>query len=124
MIDEKKLINFIDAGKFRNPDELYFSENDVVRLIKNFAELSNELGLNEQPKTDWIPCEERLPSEENEEYLVYKKNGCLMLLNWTKKGWNTYKDYYGKYHTGCEINDVIAWMTKPQPYKKEGAENE
>ena len=47
-----------------------------------------------------------------------------MLLVWTKKGWNTYKEFYGKYYTECEINDVIAWMPKPQQYKKEGAENE
>lgn len=113
MIDEKKLINFIDAGKFRNPDELCFSENDVVRLIKNFTELSNELGLNEQPKTDWIPCEERLPSEAGFYLVTVKREGKL----------EVFCLYYKKEYWLCdqvEIGKIIAWTDLPQPYKKEG----
>lgn len=97
-------------------------EVEQYRALGTVEELKE--AREKQSKSDWIPCEERLPSEENEEYLVCKKNGCLMLLVWTKKGWNTYKEFYGKYYTECEINGVIAWMPKPQPYKKEGAENE
>ena len=116
MIDEKKLIDFIDAGKFRNPDELYFSENDVVRLIKNFAELSNELGLNEQPKTDWIPCEERLPE-------INKK---VLVTIWCHRVEKGFLSHTGKWFVitedGIDEATVIAWQPLPAPYKKEGAE--
>jgi hypothetical protein len=109
MIDEKKLIEIL-------------SKNSIFEKITN-AEGKNIFDIiDEQPKTDWIPCEERLPKLEGEEYLVCKENGTLMLLMWTKKGWNTCKEFNGTYFTKCEIKDVIAWQPLPQPYKKEGAE--
>lgn len=50
MINEKKLIEYIDAGHYRSADEKVFSENDIVNII------------NKQPKVyEWIPCIERLP---------------------------------------------------------------
>lgn len=34
-IDADKLIDFIDAGHLRNPNELCFSETDVVNMLNN-----------------------------------------------------------------------------------------
>lgn len=72
----------------------------------------------------WIPCEERLPSEENRYYLIFTDNENMLMCQWTKRGWNTYKDKNGLYDTDCEIKNVIAWQPLPAPYKKEGAEDE
>lgn len=50
MIDEKKFIEYIDAGHYRSAYEKVFSENDVVNMIKK------------QPKVGgWIPVSKRLP---------------------------------------------------------------
>jgi hypothetical protein len=35
LIDADKMISYIDAGHLRNPNELCFSENDIVEMIKN-----------------------------------------------------------------------------------------
>lgn len=65
----------------------------------------------------WIPCEERLPSEKGF-YLVTVKRGCNLevLCIWNQKEcWLCDQE---------EIGKIIAWTFLPQPYKKEGAENE
>jgi len=140
MIDEKKLIEFMDVGTFRSPDEICFSENDVVRLIKNFTELSNELGLNEQPKTDWIPCEVEMPKEHDSMFAKFKGTdkwssgmfektsdevNVTIELQDGSRITRTTNTIDGKWEV--EINPwlkqkVVAWQPLPQPYKKEGAE--
>jgi hypothetical protein len=95
----------------------------LIRLC-DVTRIMNQVESEYETKTDWIPCEERLPKLEGEEYLVYKENGTLMLLSWTKKGWNTCKEFNGTYFTKYEIKDVIAWQPLPAPYKKEGADDE
>ena len=62
----------------------------------------------EKPKTDWIPCEERLPSEE----------GCYLICD--DKG-NVYEST--RRSTSCGLcwlvkpvtDKVIAWQPLPQP---------
>jgi hypothetical protein len=69
----------------------------------------------QQPKTDWIPCEERLPSEKGF-YLVTVKRGCnleVLCIWYQKECWLCDQE---------EIGKIIAWSFLPQPYKKEGAE--
>ena len=126
MIDEKQLIDFIDAGKFRNADEICFSENDVVRLIKNFTELSNELGLNEQQKTDWIPCEVEMPKTNGVYQTVRKvmEGDVIYYLEGASyfDGQNTWHNDIGVNH-GREYPNVVAWQPI-QSYKKEDNSNE
>lgn len=72
----------------------------------------------------WIPCEERLP-RRNVDVLVYRPKMAMPFFV------DRYEGFYGEddnewyegwaYSTNCE---VIAWQPLPQPYKKEGAENE
>lgn len=110
MIDEKKLIEVL-------------SKNSIFEKITN-AEGKNIFEIiKEQPKTDWIPCEERLPSEI-EANLVTLDNGevCIGVYRTDSKMWLTRmiegETVYTKEHK------VLAWQPRPQAYKKEGAENE
>lgn len=82
--------------------------------------------LNALPSADaeWIPCSERLPSEDGC-YLVcmaweYEN---VEVLKWAD-GWNCYRDYDGKVDREHEIDgaDIIAWMPLPEPYKGGDAE--
>lgn len=111
MIDEKKLIEQLQS--FSNSNEMieYTTAYDVVQDCIGIVE--------NQPKTDWISCEERLPSEENEDYLICTNEAHVRILLWTKRGWNTFIDSEGKYHTGAEIKNVIAWQPLPPAYKGE-----
>jgi hypothetical protein len=78
--------------------------------------------LKEQAK--WIPVSERLP-EENGQYLITVKY---------KHVNDSYEDVYAEHgewsdgrwdmcfgHCG-EVEDIIAWMPLPQPYKAESEE--
>ena len=140
MIDEKKLIEdlkkhfdalYKEDGTLLQSDHICISE-DVEDLIKF---------INEQPKTDWIPFEQREADEEekahflehygyeleymlcgrlpdeDEEILVTYSNGCVGEDIFLRDGKECYLD------SGNElVTEAIAWMPKPQPYKKEGAE--
>ena len=88
----------------------YYLEN-VFKWRDEELEMVDE---KKQPKTDWIPCEERLP-EQNVAVLVSTNTGEVDV------------DYYGsmvKDFIGLKgtHQKAIAWQPLPQPYKKEGAE--
>ena len=126
---------------------------DIKKLIEDIE--NNVKGLSErqirqivdvleiQPKTDWIPFEQREADEEekahflehygyeleymlcgrlpdeDEEILVTYSNGCVGEDIFLRDGAECYLD------SGQEIvTEAIAWMPKPQPYKKEGNSNE
>ena len=73
---------------------------------------------------EWIPCSERLP-EENGQYLItvkyvhvdgyddiYAEHG-----EWTDGKWDMF--CFG--HCG-KVENIIAWMPLPKPYKEERSE--
>lgn len=68
---------------------------------------------------EWIPCSEKLPSEDGC-YLVCMswKYDNMEVLRWAD-GWNCHRDYDGKISRESEIDgaDITAWMPLPKPYK-------
>lgn len=83
---------------------------------EDFLEICNR----EELEPHWIPCSERLP-EENGQYLITVKY---------KHVNDSYEDVYaehgewfdGKWDMFCfghcgEVEDIIAWMPLPEPYK-------
>ena len=83
--------------------------------------------LLEQPKTDWIPCKERLPELDEGIESFKQSKCCLVAIEWwdgeitEEVGWYNQSGVWNQDSSNCK---VIAWMPLPQPYKKEGAENE
>ena len=70
--------------------------------------------LEEKPR--WIPCAERLPSDENK----------VLCCTQTKAGAkNIVLGYYagGKWRCGMNSN-VVAWMPLPQTYKEKNEDDE
>lgn len=71
----------------------------------------------------WIPAEERLPEDVDEEYyamnIVTLENGsvCLGVYRNNDGEWWTRMNEGGKYYTNS--NKVIAWMPLPEPYEPE-----
>lgn len=113
-----------EAGEERaiGPDEVRFSMNDIRENLDNIL-----------TEPVWIPCNERQP-EEDGEYLVtlhwsdYPNS--VETLHFTndlssvdevgyagekRPGWYEYDSDYGCY----EIDNVIAWMPRPEPYKED-----
>lgn len=124
MIDEKKLI--MHLANWQLTTELNSVEYKTIEeCIK---------AIEEQPQADkWISVEEGLP-EKYGDYLVtiIPKAGVL----WKRIIVARYSDLMGicvqpSFHIGEvgkdsfeKLEGVVAWQPLPQPYKKEGAENE
>ena len=128
MIDEKKLIEAI----VNTPSECLdsYSVSSVQQGIQyGCATRQNEIIdiINKQPKTDWIPCEERLPECEwgcETKALMYQLKGTNTIQVCYYGEGGKYRDRYFRTYTdvfeGFDAKDVIAWQPLPQPYKKEG----
>ena len=119
VIDEKKLYKWIKAQI--NPYGKPF-EGTVFEFGNKVMDYIN--AMEKQPQADkWIPCEVEQPKEYGQ-YLytdkydeVHEGTYCPPLRGMVR-GWST-----------CEVDgykrlsdeEVIAWQSLPQPYKKEGA---
>ena len=110
------------ANKYRGK-VVHTGEVNITLMCEEVAKRLEELS---QPKTDWIPCEEGLPSEYGQ-YLYTDKNDevhegtyCPPIQGMIR-GWSTCE---AEGFVKLSDDEVIAWQPLPQPYKKEGAENE
>lgn len=77
---------------------------------------------NAPSATAWIPCSERLPSE-NGDYFVTLENGVVKILGYSTTQRTTYPKgfYYIKdgFSWRQMQNPVVAWMPKPAPWASE-----
>lgn len=82
MIDEKKLIKFINSEEF---------QMRFIRSPKSVQEILLEF-IEEQPRiSGWIPCSERLPTMEE-----CLKNNCCFILDDGNCRYHGLFDYIGK----------------------------
>lgn len=110
------------------PDEVRFSMNDIRENLDN---------ISTEPV--WIPCSERLPKEDGRYIITIDYSnpyinrdlgtgvemayfstdlssvGTHTFANERRPGWYDVDSEYGYY----EVNGVIAWMPRPEPYKPE-----
>lgn len=66
---------------------------------------------NEPTISQWVPVSEKLP-EDNTEVLAQDGDGFYYLA------WYEYDNYSWWDNNGLKYEDVIAWMSLPQPYKE------
>ena len=87
---------------------------EIVDLIKN------------QPQADkWIPCEVELPPQPKENPLYENKPLEIYLVTEKHFGSVSRAFWNGRIFTNRFTKmSVVAWQPLPQPYKKEGAEDE
>ena len=66
----------------------------------------------------WIPCEERLPEEDEDVLVCFKKAKGLMVVHlayyWDARG-VFWEDCFSRC---CKLEEVLAWMPLPEPYKE------
>jgi hypothetical protein len=123
LIDADALKGYIDCGHLRPPTDLCFSELDVCNMIDKAPTIGG-----------WIPCSERLPSEEDcpmdcmvtrrgkfmgnyVDMAVAERNG-----TWTHEDWTAIVlgDVESGRKTGListRDDEIIAWMPLPEPFK-------
>ena len=81
---------------------------------------AHKMAIKALEQTTWIPCSERLP-EADGQYLItvkYKPEADYEYIyaehgEWTDGKW----DMFCFAHCG-EVEDIIAWMPLPEPYKE------
>lgn len=113
-----------EAGEERaiGPDEVRFSMNDIRENLDNIL-----------TEPVWIPCSKRQPEEDGEYFVTLRWSdypNSVDTLHFTndlssvdgvgyagekRPGWYEYDSDYGCY----EIDNVIAWMPRPEPYKED-----
>jgi hypothetical protein len=110
----------------------YFMDVDYKMVKFDDAKaIINELA--EEYNNGWIPCSERLPSEnerwlgkditdaEPREFIVMVKGAYEPTTGYyTVDGW--VKDIYDKDNTSGYANEIIAWRFFPTPYRSEKEE--
>ena len=117
MIDEKKLIEDL---KEKIAPERFGERCNAMDVINGVLQV-----ISEQPKTDWIPCKAKLPPMPKENPLFENKPIEIYLVSLGYEDYPIRAFWNGKNFTdGWSKLNVEAWMNLPQPYKKEGAENE
>ena len=71
----------------------------------------------------WIPCSEKLPSEEKASYLICTDSGYMCECRWTDANpfWTHLKtDWHWNMADIPRYSKVIAWMPLLKPYREDG----
>ena len=69
-------------------------------------------------KEEWISCDEKLPKPNElvdnvrKYYLIQDEYGDMCVARYTKKGWHPIESLFF-------LDDVVAWIPLPEPYKAE-----
>ena len=108
LLIEDVLDTLIEVGNGVTDEALHESADKLFRVRDILNSKANDDG--------WIPCSERLP-EKYGEYLCCDNYSNYIIGYPTKRV--AYDEYYVE--TECEImEDCIAWMPLPEPYKEKG----
>lgn len=77
--------------------------------------------IEEQPTVEerkWIPCSERLPEEEEDVLVTDGESMAVGYYREDVRAWDSVNfGWIENRENGYGINEVIAWMPLPEPYK-------
>ena len=121
------------CNKLATTEEDLISREDAVNTIKRYKHRLEGRGqtygflLEEfehqipSAEAEWIPCSERLPSEDGEYLVQMSWWGSQMNVYMWADGWNCHR-INGKVSRLSEIDgeDIVAWMPLPKPYREDG----
>lgn len=89
------------------------SKGDITaeQAVEKIRDYLKRMEKPEQKKDEWIPCSKRLP--ENDEYVLATTawEDVTMAERVDDTYWYIHEGY-----TNATIDDVVAWMPKPEPY--------
>lgn len=111
LIDADVLIEKIGIGK--DCAECQHNEEPFCRWKPDVVDVCEAIctAPTIKPEPHWIPCSERLPKEEIQDYWVCLENGYQQQCRWMRYG------HFYEWHT---VAKVVAWMPLPEPYQGEG----
>ena len=92
------------------------NEKDVSESIDEIRALPSVTPAHK--KEEWISCDEKLPKPNElvdnvrKYYLIQDEYGDMCVARYTKKGWHPIESLFF-------LDDVVAWIPLPEPYKAE-----
>lgn len=96
---------------------------EISKGVWNVHELIDRFKALPSAEANWIPCSERLPSEDGL-YLIqtnYMYHGIPnMDVYYWAEGWNCMRLLNGMVKREYEIDGIVAWMPLPKPYREDG----
>lgn len=113
----KSIYPFFDVCE---DEEEPLSDKDKLLLEVNKAICNNLKALEQEPKTGWIPCSERLPEDRRAVFVTayWHETYQVMMASYYGDGlwWCVPFNNCGKHMQRLK---PIAWMPLPKPYKAE-----
>lgn len=116
LIDADRLKSYIDCGHLRPPTEVCFSELDVCNMIDKAPTVSAEA------VEGWIPLSHDdnglgtdFPYERDGEWVIVTDGKSISVERIKKDAY----DHFFPNGRWFGLEDVIAWMPMPEPYKED-----
>ena len=116
-ISRQAAIDAMTNTLWHYPNECYRNLNEY-EFAKGLAELGLKSVPSAQPEQRWIPCSERLP-ENDEEVLATTAWGDVTIAERIYPPINDTCWFIHDGNTNATIDDVVAWMPLPEPYRVE-----
>lgn len=73
-------------------------------------------------KASWIPCSERLPEQTGFYLIQHSRKYCedeMAVAFYSVEEAKSDDDYTWEFETLSDVQEVVAWMPLPKPYKEE-----
>ena len=125
-----EVLEFIIKALEQKPCKDSISREAVKELFQERSVMGmyHFLGIDELPsvtpkKDGWIPCDIRLPKQNEyignvcKYYLVQDKYDDMYVARYTKRGWNSIDTLFF-------LDEVVAWRPLPKRYEYEGDNND
>lgn len=123
-----------EAAKVLKLERTSWSANPNLKVAQCLCD-AYDMAIKALEQTRWIPVSERLPEKDGEYLVTVSFHFCGEIVFKCSFATDLHKvDEYNFQEHKCgfygidsewgsyEINDVIAWMPSPEPYKEESEE--
>lgn len=110
----------IDIERSTIPE--YIEHHEQIKAVRTIVQDLIDKILDGSSAQQWIPCSERLPSDEDYDETFTVTIQCehqdgwddyvTGYADWTPHGWDIQSNYMGQIK-------VVAWMPSPKPWKGE-----
>lgn len=117
LISRRAAIDAMTNTLWHYPNECYRNLNEY-ESAKGLAELGLKSVPSVQPERRWIPCSERLP-ENDERVLATNAWGEVTIAERIYPPIDDTCWFIHDGNTNATIDDVVAWMSLPEPYRGE-----
>ena len=111
-MDEDRLLFRVEENECKNCAKEHRQLANWLKELRAYRKMYHK--EHEDDCLSWISCSERMPKQNEyiEYYLIQDEYGDMCVARYTKKGWRPIESLFF-------LDDVVAWIPLPEPYKAE-----